>query len=271
MKKILIVEDEPILYAKLERLLKSEYELYDFTPSVAVALEHINKKRPDLVLLDIDLEGALSGRDLGAKLSDHFRIPFIYVTHHGDLDTFYKSLNTKPEQYVVKTKPVLNKVELLNAIRTALYKQDQIKDIQITPALGLEVIEDYKEKLQRLKNEHAKRREFIRFEEIALISNKDYKGDNLQKGYSAIVTTTRDTYYYAGYLNKVYDKLPEEKFLRVNDSEIVNVDVLTGRINGQNLEMQFKVPTDKPEVKKLVLNRTYQERVRKRLAELFGR
>ncbi len=237
MKRILIVEDEPILFAKLERLLKSDYQLYPFTPSVSEAIKRVDKLRPDLVLLDIDLEGEYSGLDLGKKLNDHYQIPFIYVTQHKDTPTFTQALFTGHEQYVVKTKPTLNKQELLNAIQTVLFKNEQRKEIPNRQ--GVLATDDYKNKLKGL-NAKQQVRSAIKYDDIALISTKRFLSDgemkNVEKNYVAVNTIANEWYVRPGTLKEFKEALPDY-FLQVSDGEIVNFkeSSFKGRINGKNV------------------------------------
>ena len=123
---ILIVEDEAILYERLRRLLiKENYSVSDYIPSVVEAREAIAIKRPDLVVLDIELAGAETGLDLGKELSQHYQIPFIYLTNLDDHETFYKGLNTQHESFLLKTKPRLDATAVIRAIQTALHKTDK--------------------------------------------------------------------------------------------------------------------------------------------------
>mgnify|MGYP000206137963 CR=1 FL=1 len=122
---LLIVEDESILYERLRRILaKENYTIDRYTPSVKDAIACINTKRPDIILLDIDLQGEQTGIDLGKQLYEEYHIPFIYVTQYGDNETFYKGLHTHHEQFIVKTKPRLNTDEILRAIQTVLSRYE---------------------------------------------------------------------------------------------------------------------------------------------------
>src|SRR5690606_16115279 len=110
-----------VLYERLRRFLtKENYKIDKYTPSVENALSKIAQKRPDLVLLDINLEGDKTGFNLGELLYKKYKIPFIYVTQYDDDESFYKGLNTQHEDYVVKTKPHLDQKELLRKIQTVL-------------------------------------------------------------------------------------------------------------------------------------------------------
>ena len=262
-KRILIVEDEPILFAKLERLLRDDYELYPFTKSVEDALDHIVEKRPDLVLLDIDLEGMFSGLDLGKKLSEDYSIPFIYVTQHGDLTTFTEGLNTGHEQFIVKTKPTLNKRELLNAIQTVLYRKKERK--HIASKIGILVTDDYKENLKDANGKNAIRHA-IDFDKIAFISTKRILSDTgklikVKKNYVAICTIGNDYHLYFGSIKELEECLPEN-FIRINEGEIINTKQLQGKVNGKSLYLHNE---------HFEIGRTYLKKVNECLERLFGK
>ncbi len=264
MKKILIVEDDPILFARLERLLKNDYELYDFTPSVEQAIEKIDNKRPHLALLDIDLEGEYSGLDLGKKLKEEYEIPFIYVTQHKDMPTFTQALVTGHEQYVVKTKPTLNKEELLNAIQTILFKKEQRKEIENQN--GILATDDY---LGKLKNRTAEEglRSAINYEDIALISTRRFKTakgmENVEKNYVAFNTIANEWYVRPGTIKEFKEILPDH-FLQVNDGEIVNFkeSSFKGRINGKNIMVNKEV---------IDISRTYHAEVDAYIKRFYGK
>ncbi|HXO73631.1 MAG TPA: response regulator, partial [Puia sp.] len=68
-KKILIVEDEFVVANDLEIMLEaSGYETAGIVVSAEAAIGKIEEDVPDLVLLDIQLQGALSGIDLAKQL-----------------------------------------------------------------------------------------------------------------------------------------------------------------------------------------------------------
>jgi len=79
-KKILIVEDEFIVANDLRIMLeRSGYQVCGIAPSVAKALELIELKQPNWILLDIFLQGDKTGIDLAGQLTD-MGIPFIYIS-----------------------------------------------------------------------------------------------------------------------------------------------------------------------------------------------
>ena len=101
--RILIVEDEFVVADSLQQLLrKRRTGPVGLAFSVAEALASIEADRPDLVLLDIMLQGERTGIDLGRQLSEQYRIPFIYVTSHSDRLTLQRAVATRPSGYLVK-------------------------------------------------------------------------------------------------------------------------------------------------------------------------
>lgn len=100
--KIYIVEDEPLITATAEQALQK----HGFTPigdadCFEDALKEISKLTPDLVLLDIQLEGEKDGVDLAKEL-DKRGIPYIYLTSQTDPSTIARVKETQPLGYIVK-------------------------------------------------------------------------------------------------------------------------------------------------------------------------
>src|SRR5690606_14729624 len=131
---ILVVEDKALIYKRLKIALNDQhYAVDDYTPSVEDAIGRINNNRPDLVLLDIDLQGDYNGIYLGQLLKNEYHIPFIYVTEYDDDNTSHKTLKSvhevfaskkeielKEEIPIVQSKPHLDEKTLIRAIQITL-------------------------------------------------------------------------------------------------------------------------------------------------------
>jgi CheY-like chemotaxis protein len=101
-EKILIVEDQFIEANNLQMILeRAGYEVCDIARSVPVALDIINKKNPTLVLLDIFLQGPLTGIDLAKDLRKS-SIPFIYLSANSNKKTLEAAKATYPYGFLVK-------------------------------------------------------------------------------------------------------------------------------------------------------------------------
>jgi signal transduction histidine kinase/AmiR/NasT family two-component response regulator len=100
---ILIVEDEQIIAFNLKsRLEKLGYEVVAFVPNGEEALKVAAARRPDLVLMDIMLEGPLDGVETATRLGAELDIPFIYLTASSDDATIARAKTTNPLGYLVK-------------------------------------------------------------------------------------------------------------------------------------------------------------------------
>ena len=101
-KKILIVEDEFVVANDLEIMLTAAgYESTGIAVSVHAAMEQMAKNTPDLVLLDIKLQGALSGIDLARILRNENKA-FIYLSANSNDKTFEAAKDTSPYGFLVK-------------------------------------------------------------------------------------------------------------------------------------------------------------------------
>ncbi|WP_343637090.1 response regulator transcription factor [Fluviicola sp.] len=117
--KILIVEDEPFaaeeLQEKLEKLEKPVVEVTGIAESYEEALELIRRNKPQLVLVDIELKGELTGIDLSEELQKQ-GIPFLYLTGLEELDVYYKAEKTGSLKFL--SKPI-DRYNLRNALLEA--------------------------------------------------------------------------------------------------------------------------------------------------------
>lgn len=100
--KIYIVEDEPLIVATITSALKKHgFQVLGDSDEYDEALPAIDKTQPDLVLLDIQLEGAKDGIDLAEEL-DKRAIPYLYLTSQTDPETIKRVKETQPLGYIVK-------------------------------------------------------------------------------------------------------------------------------------------------------------------------
>jgi DNA-binding LytR/AlgR family response regulator len=99
---IFIVEDEPLICATIETALsKQGFKVIGDSDNFSDAYNAIQTLQPDLVLLDIQLEGFKDGIDLALKL-DKISIPYLYLTSQTDPETIERVKATKPLGYIIK-------------------------------------------------------------------------------------------------------------------------------------------------------------------------
>ncbi|QEM14246.1 sigma-54-dependent transcriptional regulator [Mucilaginibacter rubeus] len=116
--KILIVEDQYIEANNLEVMLRrADYRVCTIARSVSAAVKVIEQESPDMVLLDIQLKGKLSGIDL-AKLLSRKNIAFIFLSGNSKQEFLDAAKTTRPFGFL--TKPFREK-DILSMLEIALY------------------------------------------------------------------------------------------------------------------------------------------------------
>ena len=116
--KILIVEDQFIEAKSLNLILTNAgYSTCSVARSVQAALSISEKEKPDLVLVDIFLQGEETGIDLGKILNDR-NIAFVYLSANSNKRILEAAKVTKPYGFMVK--PFRSK-DVLIMLDVALY------------------------------------------------------------------------------------------------------------------------------------------------------
>ncbi len=118
--RVLVVEDERLVANALARNLEAlGYQVVSNVASGEEALAKADETRPDLVLMDIRLEGDMDGIEAAGLITSRFDIPVIFVTAYADRNVLAKAKIAEPYGYLIK--PV-SKRELHSAAEIALYK-----------------------------------------------------------------------------------------------------------------------------------------------------
>ncbi|MFD2915004.1 response regulator [Psychroserpens luteus] len=117
--QILIVEDDPIICEDIRSMLSNvNYKTVGVAYDKKDAIDAINTLKPDLVLLDINLEGNFEGFQVAEHINNTKKIPFIYLTSYSGKQILDQAKKTLPMGYVVKP---FNEKELYSTIEIALY------------------------------------------------------------------------------------------------------------------------------------------------------
>jgi PAS domain S-box-containing protein len=130
MAKILIVEDERVVAWNIRETLKIfDYEIVGSVATGAEALQSVRTTPPDLVLMDIRLQGELDGISASESIQAEFDIPIVYLTAHADEPTFQRAVTTAPYGYILKP---FSRVDLYTTIETALRRHQAERELQAT-------------------------------------------------------------------------------------------------------------------------------------------
>jgi CheY-like chemotaxis protein len=119
-QSILIVEDEGLITLHLIEILASAgYRVPDPVASGEEALRYLEKSpQPDLILMDITLDGSLDGIETARQIRKRYVIPVIFLTAHSNDLIRARAKEVSPCGYIVK--PVMEK-DLLEHVGRALH------------------------------------------------------------------------------------------------------------------------------------------------------
>src|SRR5258708_32074824 len=79
--RLLVVEDERIEATSLNRhLLKLGYKVVAMVDAGEEAIQKARELRPDLILMDISLEGKMDGVEAASKIRKSLQLPVVFLT-----------------------------------------------------------------------------------------------------------------------------------------------------------------------------------------------
>ncbi|MBI5688073.1 MAG: response regulator [Verrucomicrobia bacterium] len=138
--RVLVIEDEPIVAADLKiRLEMLGCKVVGSAASGEKALTLAGQLLPDLVLMDIRLEGAMDGIEAAQQIRQRWHLAVVYLTAFADDTTVERAKVTEPFGYILK--PFKDR-ELKTVIEMALYKHHAEEEIRrLNETLELRVLE----------------------------------------------------------------------------------------------------------------------------------
>jgi two-component system response regulator LytT len=189
---ILIVEDESFIAEELKRIIERlGYTVCAIANRYNEAIDFLNQQRPDLVLLDIQLDySEKDGVDLAHYINDTFKIPFIYITANADVSTVNRAKNTHPASYILKP---FNEQAIFANLEIALFNKTNRSSITVKHN-GKNVI-----------------LECIRISYI--------KADNM---YCEIHTSDDKKYVVRKFMKQLFEEINNDNFVQVHRSYIIN-------------------------------------------------
>lgn len=128
---ILVVEDERIVSEDIKRrLISLGYKVLDTVSSGERAIEIAESNKPDLILMDIMLEGDSDGIETAERIKNLYAIPVVFLTAHTDERTIQRAKVAEPYGYLLKPFEIR---DLRSTLEIALYKaevQRKLKESQ---------------------------------------------------------------------------------------------------------------------------------------------
>jgi len=121
-EKIMIVDDEIIISKALRKVLEDlGYEVCQISSSGEEALEIAENEKPDLVIMDIHLQGKMDGIEAARQIKDRFGTPAIFITGYSEDEMKEKAGVTESYEYIVKPFQIN---EIKSSIELALQKHN---------------------------------------------------------------------------------------------------------------------------------------------------
>ncbi len=118
--RVVVVEDERVVALDIKsHLERFGYEVPAMYATGESVLENLEHDRPDLVMLDIRLQGELDGVETGERIQKEYGVPFILLTAYADEQTLQRAKITQPFAYIIKP---FDERELRTSIVIALYR-----------------------------------------------------------------------------------------------------------------------------------------------------
>ncbi len=128
--RILIVEDERLVARDIHsQLSASHYRIVGVAASGEDAVAMAKAERPDLVLMDVHLEGTMDGVSAARAIREQMDVPIVYLTAFADDETLARARITEPHGYVLKP---FAEPELRSVIEMALYKHAAERKLRLS-------------------------------------------------------------------------------------------------------------------------------------------
>ncbi len=212
--KVLIVEDELLVAADIEESLEIlGYKVIGSVATGEAAIKKVNEQLPDIILMDIMLKGDMTGIDTANIIRQKHDVPIVYLTANADIATIEKAKVSLPYGYIIKP---FSEQDLQTNIEIARFKFNN--DIK----LKME-----SDQYNRLFNHQANNDKTLVFIDA---ENGLEKLDVDQIFYiesgkeSSTIYTNDEDLKTTKNLDELRKSLPQEKFLRVSEDYIVNID-----------------------------------------------
>ncbi|EOZ97149.1 response regulator receiver [Indibacter alkaliphilus LW1] len=204
--KILLIEDNILLSETIKELLElNGYNVVKSLSSGENIESHLNRFNPELILMDIRIEGDLDGVQLAKKIKNNLNIPIIFVTSFSDAEIIERVKEVKPEGFIIKP---FSQETLSTTIELVLSKY-------------------YTEKQPSNSISHSKNGDdtfFVRDRGwLKKIKIKDIQYIKTEGTYTHIITDTQN-FTLRSPIKDIAPNLPENDFKRVHKSYIVNLN-----------------------------------------------
>ncbi|MDO5981096.1 LytR/AlgR family response regulator transcription factor [Flavivirga spongiicola] len=209
-KKVLIVEDEFSIALDIKTSLKKiGYNIVGIASNYKEAMRYAEEEMPDAVIMDINISGEKNGVEAAKDIYDKYKIPIVFLTAYGDDNTFKEALKSRPFGFLLKP---FNIKELSFSIQIALQQRVENEAPKSTMSNNT------------VPNNKISETLFIKDKsQLISVKIKDILWVEAMDNYTQIIT--KDKKILANmFLKEFYEKVPQDKFLRIHRSYMVALD-----------------------------------------------
>lgn len=223
--KIGIVEDELLIAEKIKTILANiGYAVCEPVTNFDDAIDMIHAEKPDMLLLDIIIDGKKDGVDIAAYVNEKYGLPFIFLTANSDAYTIQRTKTVKPYAYLVKP---FTKDELYTSIEIAFNNYSNFKNaaIKATPSSKQKDFLFIKEAHCFVK---------IMFDDIVYFES--------QENYIKLFTIDKKNSILRSTFSDFLSQLPTQKFVRTHRSFAVQLGLIDKMDPTEVVAKGFKIP-----------------------------
>jgi two-component system LytT family response regulator len=247
--KTILVDDEPLARIRLQKLIAEYPETFDITDEAEngeEAIEKINKLKPELIFLDIQMP-VFDGFEVLKQLTYFPKVIFCTAYDEFALQAF----DSNCIDYLVKP---LTKERFAKTVEKLNQFNGKSNEIDLNKLIQQFAQENKKSEATTLHVKVGDRVIFIRLDEVSY-----FKAD---EKYVSIVTKHSKTYILDSSLKKLEDKLPAN-FIRVHKSYLVNKNLL--KEIRKHFNNRFVLVLDDYDQRKITSGRSYYSEIKELL------
>ena len=215
--KIMIVEDESIVAMDLAmRLQKAGYEVVGMADNSDDALTLFKEEEPDLVLMDININGEKDGIETAKLLKKVRDVPLIFLTAFSQSENVNRAKEANPSAYLVKP---FNNDSLYTSIEIAIHNFALLKPVAAPAPVKEVAAEDATKEPLLFFNNYFFVKNNYRLSKIAVSDLLFVESDN---NYIRIITRDKKITLRVS-LQTFSDTIKHQHLIRVHRGFIVNL------------------------------------------------
>ncbi len=217
---VLIVEDQAIISKSIESMITDHgMEVIGVCGSGEDAIQLAEQRPPDIVIMDIKLQGKLDGIQTATAIKEMLTVPVIFLSDYTDAATVRKAKTAHPANYL--SKPFTEK-DLLRAIDIAIYNANASRANGTNEEQEFIFLKTGQSTYSRLEYNNI----------IYLEADRAYCN----------IKGTDKMYTVSTNMSSVHEQLNQDRFVKIHRSYVVNIRKVR-EFNGTELVVAgYKLP-----------------------------